>query len=179
MITVISGTNRKGSKTRIFAAYCAAQLKIKTEETIQFIALEDIPHDWFFADMYSPTKQAKSLAALQDETILPAQKFLILSPEYNGGMPGALKLFIDAVSVREYAANFKGKKAALIGISSGRSGNIRGCDQGANVLSHVGVQVMPNKLPISQIEGLLEGDVITDKGTLETLDQYLEAFLAF
>ncbi len=179
MITIISGTNRKGSKTRIFAAYCAEQLKTKTQEAVEFIALEDIPHDWFFADMYKPSEQAKSLAELQDKAILPAQKFLILSPEYNGGMPGALKLFIDAISIREYVANFKGKKAALIGIASGRAGNLRGCDQGTTVLNHVGVQVMPNKLPISQIGSLLEGKTITDKATLDTLDQFLDAFLAF
>lgn len=179
MITVISGTNRKGSKTRIFAAHCVAQLRAKTQEEIVLIALEDIPHDWFFADMYNPKQQVKSLMDLQDKAILPAQKFLVLSPEYNGGMPGALKLFIDAISVREYAANFKGKKAALIGIASGRAGNLRGCDQGTAVLNHVGVQVMPNKLPISQIGELLENNTITDKATLETLDTYLDDFLKF
>ncbi len=179
MITVINGTNRKNNKTRIFADYCYQWLQTNSSEKVELIALEDLPHDWFFADMYDAKQQATSLAALQDKAILPAQKFVILSPEYNGGIPGALKLFIDAISIREYAANFKGKKAALIGIASGRAGNLRGCDQLTTILNHVGTQVMPNKLPISQIGGLLENDKITHQGTLDALHQQLEAFLAF
>ena len=179
MITVISGTNRTNSMTSVVARHCVEQLQAKTTEEVQYIDLATIPHDWFFADMYNPQQQAKSLAALQDEAILPAQKFIIVSPEYNGGVTGALKLFIDAISIREYAANFRGKKAALIGVASGRAGNLRGCDQLVSILNHVGMTTLPNSLPISQIGGLVEDGKLTNEGTIEALSKQLDTFLAF
>ena len=169
MITVISGTNRKDSKTAMVAKYCYDQLKGKTTEAVHFIDLAEIPHDWFFPDMYDAKNQAASLAKLQDESIFPAQKFLVVSPEYNGGLAGVLKLFIDAVSIREYAANFKEKKAALIGVASGRAGNLRGCDQLAAILNHVGTVVLPNKLPISQIGAVSDENGINNEGTMAVI----------
>lgn len=179
MITVISGVNRPNSMTALVASHCVERLKAKTSEEVQYIDLAKIPHDWFSPDMYKADKQAKSLASVQDAAVLPAQKFVIVSPEYNGGMSGAFKLFIDGISIREYAANFKGKKATLIGVASGRAGNLRGCDQIASILNHVGMTTMPNKLPISQIDKLVKDGKIVDEGTIETLDKQLDAFLAF
>ena len=178
MVTVISGTNNKGNKTKIFAQYVYSRLKTKTDEVVHYLALDEITHDYFFPEMYK--NQASSLSKLQDEYILPAQKFVILSPEYNGGIPGSLKLFIDACSVREYSANFKNKKAALIGTASGRAGNLRGMDQLAQILNHVGTIVMPNKLPISSIGSVLnDKDEIVLDSTIKAIDKQLDDFLVF
>ncbi|MEL6925942.1 MAG: NAD(P)H-dependent oxidoreductase, partial [Bacteroidota bacterium] len=124
--------------------------------------------------------QTQSLSDIQDRIMIPAGKFVYVMPEYNGGFPGIVKLFIDACSVREYAATFKGKKAALVGVATGRAGNLRGLDHMSGVLNHVGTIVMPNKLPISSISKLQNGHGnIDDPDTLKTLDQYVEDFLSF
>ncbi|MEL6717380.1 MAG: NAD(P)H-dependent oxidoreductase [Bacteroidota bacterium] len=178
MITVISGTNNNGNKTSIFAQHTFEVLKSKTSETVKFLDLEHIPHDYFSPEMYD--RQAASITKIQDEYIIPAEKFYIISPEYNGGISGALKLFLDACSIREYKASFKGKKAALIGIASGRAGNLRGLDQLSSILNHVGTIVLPNKLPISSIKSLLnEQEEIVASGTLTAIEQQLDAFLNF
>jgi NAD(P)H-dependent FMN reductase len=62
-------------------------------------------------------------------------------------VPGSLKLFIDACSVREYKQNFKGKKAALVGIASGRAGNLRGMDHLTGVMF---VDRVTNQLALTQ-----------------------------
>ena len=178
MITVISGTNRKNSECLKFARLYFEMLKESTEEEVKLLALEHIPYDWFFPEMY--TRQAPSLKRLQDEYILPATKFVFVTPEYNGSFPGAVKLFIDACTVRKYTSNFKGKKAALVGIATGRAGNLRGMEHLTGVLNFLGTVVMPDKLPISRISDLKdgEGDVI-DEGTLEAMRIHALEFLEF
>jgi NAD(P)H-dependent FMN reductase len=180
MITVISGTNRRNSEALHFAKHYQRLLASKTDEPVKLLALESIPHDWFSPDMYEGDGQVPSLAALQNEYMLPAMKFLFVIPEYNGGFPGALKLFLDACSVRDYRLTFFGKKAALVGVASGRAGNLRGIDHLTGILHHVGTIVLPKVLPISSIEKLMDGDGnLTDPATLAVIERQVDAFLAF
>lgn len=178
MITVISGSNRRGTECLTFAGLYADMLRAHTNDEVKLLALDKIPHDWFYPEMYE--KPAASLLAIQDEFILPADKFAFFSSEYNGGFNGALKLFLDGVSVRHYRKNFNGKKAALIGVASGRAGNLRGMDHLTGVLHHVGAIVMPNKLPISRIEQLLNAEGgLEDAVTREVLENHAREFIAF
>jgi chromate reductase, NAD(P)H dehydrogenase (quinone) len=178
MITIISGTNRKDSECLQFAKIYQDILIQKNAGSVKLLALEQIPHDWFHPDMYD--YQSDSLSALQDEYMIPAEKFIYISPEYNGSFPGVVKLFIDACSVREYRRTFKGKKAALAGVATGRAGNLRGMDHLTGILNHVGTIVLPNKLPISRINDLKngEGEVI-DPATLKAIEAQLDELLAF
>ena len=180
MITVISGTNRRNSGALEFARHYANVLSSKTSDAVKLLELENIPHDWFHPDMYETASQSPSLARLQDEYMLPAQKFVYIVPEYNGGFPGVLKLFIDACSIRHYKKTFYGKKAALIGIASGRAGNLRGLDHLTGILNHVGTIVLPDRLPISSIEKLMDDDGnIRDAATLEVIEKQIDDFLLF
>ena len=53
-------------------------------------------------------------------------------------------------------------------------------DHLTGVFHHVGTMVMPNKLPISKCEDLMDKKgIITDKNTLEAVDNYLEEFLTY
>lgn len=180
MITIIASTNRKNSDTSRFAGHYLMLINQQTDEEVQLLKLEEIPHDWFHPDMYSEKKQTPSLAKLQDQFILGAEKFVFIIPEYNGSFPGSLKLFLDACSVRKYKDNFKWKKVALVGVATGRAGNLRGMDHFADVLNHVGAVVLPNKLPISRIAALVdEAGTVIDAGTNEALQKQIQEFLAF
>ncbi len=180
MITVISGSNRAHSATAHFAKAYAELLRNLTSEEVKLLLLEEIPHDWFHPLMYKEDYQTPSLAQLQEEFMIPAEKFVYVSSEYNGSFPGALKLFIDGCSIRQYKATFKNKKAALVGVASGRAGNLRGMDHLTGVLHHVGTIVMPNKLPISGVKDLVDKDgKVVDVGTLKAMGQHGEEFLAF
>lgn len=180
MITVISGTDRRKSESLNFAKKYVERIQIKTNVPVKLLAMEDMPHDWWHVDMYESGEQTPSLAQLQDEYVLPAEKFVFVSPEYNGSFPGVLKLFLDACSVRAYKASFKNKKAALVGIATGRAGNLRGMDHLTGVLNHLGIIVLPNKVPISKIDQLYdENGNIVDVATLLTIEKQVDEFLAF
>ena len=72
-------------------------------------------------------------------------------------------MFIDALSVRKYEETFSGKVAALIGIASGRAGNLRGMEHLTGVLNFLKMHVYPDKLPISGIK-----EIIDNSGELDT-----------
>lgn len=179
MITVINGTNRSENNTDIFADHFFELIQQKSAEPVKYLALHSIPHDWFSPEMYDSKHQSATITALQDELISPANKFFIVSPEYNGGVPGVLKLFIDAISVRNYSTNFKNKKIGLAGVASGRAGNLRGMDQLTQFFHHMGGIVMPKQLPISSIKGLLKDDIIIEAATLEAMEKHVDSFLKF
>lgn len=180
MITVFSGTNRKNSNSAIIATHIYELLQLHSEESVQLLKLEDLPNDLLHTNMYEAAQQSKALAEIQDQYLIPAQKFFFVVPEYNGGIPGILKLFIDACSIRAYNASFKGgKKAALVGISSGRSGCLRGMEYMTGFLNYLSIQVLPNKLPISSVESLLDTHHITDENTRNVLESQVMDFLKF
>lgn len=180
MITVIASTNRNKSEAFRFAQHAQNILQEKGAES-RLLNLADLPSEMFHADMYAgPEQQAPELSQIQDEFILPAKKFLFVIPEYNGGVPGALKLFIDACSVRDLKSSFKDKKAALLGIAAGRSGNLRGMLHFVGVLNYLGVVVMPNLQPISGIGKLVgKSGVIEDPATLGIIEQHAENLMEF
>lgn len=181
MITVISGTNRKGSRCRAFAyKYYEFLSEVLGTKQVRFLALEDIPQTWLSASMYEDGGQHSDLAKIQDEYILPADGFVFISPEYNGSFPGILKLFIDACSVRNYARNFKGKKAALVGVATGRAGNLRGMSHLAGVLHYLGATTLPNQLPISSIAQLMNSSrEVTHPETLAVMKTHAQEFAQF
>ena len=178
MITVIAGTNRTNSRTRLVATYAFDYLKEATNEDIRFFSLEDLPDDCFGNDIYSASGQSSALGKIQDEILIPAEKWCIFIPEYNGGIPGVFKYFIDAISMREYKATFFHKKICLTGVSAGRAGNLRGLDYMTTSFNYLKSHVYHNRLPISQIEKQLENDELQE-ATKELIQGQLDGFLTF
>lgn len=173
MITIISGTNRPSSNTLKVAKYYQRTLKLKGLETHLF-NLEDLPKTLISSDLYG--KRSPEFEAIQ-EMIVQTTKFLFIIPEYNGSFPGVLKTFIDAC---DFPDSFYDKKAALVGVSSGKYGNIRGIDHFGSVCSYLHLNVLPLRLHIATIKTELD-----DKGnffkedTLKFTDQQMEKFIAF
>ena len=177
MILILSGTNRPGSNTRKVAEYVLKSTKEITEQDVKFLSLEDVPHSIFHDQMYSGDNMPDEIVAIQEKYILPANKMIILSPEYNGSYAGVLKMFIDAMSVRKYAENFKDKSGALIGIASGRAGNLRGLEHLTGLLNYLGMHIHPNKLPVSSIGEVLGDDDIPNELCQEAINGLLKSYL--
>ncbi len=174
MITVISGTNRDGSNTRKVAKVYETYLKSLGEE-VKFCDLCEMPLDMLKNDMYG--NPSELFAKFQNELIVPAKKFVMVLPEYNGSFPGVFKLLIDACDI---GASFYGKKALLAGVAAGRAGNLRGLDNLTNMLNYIKVDVLQNKLPISGIKGLLdENDEFNHEDTIALIKAQVDQFLKF
>lgn len=154
--TVISGTNRPGSLTRQFAEVYFKQLK-ESGVDAEFFHLEKLPADVLSCDMYAKEKPP-AIQKIQ-EMFSRTDKFIFIFPEYNGSYPGIMKLLVD---VMDPGIAFHNRKAGLIGISTGRAGNLRGLDQFASVLHHMNVTVMPYLLPVSRVQAELTQGHLTE-----------------
>jgi chromate reductase, NAD(P)H dehydrogenase (quinone) len=180
MIVIISGTDRKDGLTHTLADHYFQEISKKTEEKVVVFSLENLPPDLYGPNMYKKDTLSDAFQTIENELLIPANKFVFVIPEYNGTFPGILKLFIDAASIRSKMAIFKGKKAALVGVSTGRAGNIRGLEHFTSVMMFMGVAVLPQLLPLSLFHKLLNDDKqIQDEGTLKVIDGQIDGFLGF
>lgn len=178
MILVLSATNRVGSKTKIVADEAFDYLSKHYEGEVRFLSLEDVPASAFGLGMYKPENMPNDLMRIQDELLIPADKWLIIAPEYNGSYPGIFKMFIDAISVRRYKETFAGRKAGLIGVSSGRAGNLIGMSHMVAFLSYLKLTMFPVNLPLSSIETLVEDGKLKENA-LSVLHSHLNTYLAW
>jgi chromate reductase, NAD(P)H dehydrogenase (quinone) len=180
MIVIISSTDRKDGLTHTLANHYFQEISKKTDEEVVIFSLENLPIDLYGSGMYNKDTLSDAFQKIENNLLIPAKKFLFVIPEYNGSFPGILKLFIDAASIRSKMAIFKGKKAALVGLSTGRAGNIRGLEHFTSIMMFMGVSVLPNLLPISLFNKLLnDKKAIQDEGTLKVIDGQIDTFLRF
>lgn len=173
MITIINATNRPDNKTRVVVdAY--NELLQETGAETQIFDMAELPADFIFNASYG--KKSPEMEAIITNRLDPADKLIVISPEYNGSFPGVFKAFIDAI----HPKHFYGKKAALVGVASGRAGNLRGMDHLTDVLHHLGVEVLSYKVPISRLDALMQGQQqLTDEETLNTLRRQIRRLAAF
>ncbi len=166
MYTIISGTNRSGSYTiKIAGQY--QQILAGKGVTASLVSLEDL----------DVSKRNAAIRKLEEDILIPTTKFIFISPEYNGSIPGVLKSLIDISDIQK---DWWGKKALLTGVSTGRAGNIRGMEHFTGILNYVKMVVHPNKLPISVVDKLAdENGLIIDKGTLDAISSQLDEFIVF
>jgi len=173
MITIISSTNRPGSSTLKVARYYQKKLLEKGIEA-GLLSLAQLPPNILETDLYG--KRSPEFQKIQD-IVDAADKFIFIIPEYNGSFPGALKIFIDACS---FPGSFYEKKAALVGISSGKYGNIRGIDHFTGVCHYVHLNIMPLKLHIANIKSEFnEYSDLFKEDTLKFTDEQIEKFIRF
>ena len=113
---------------------------------------------------------------MEKKWLQPAEKYIFISPEYNGSIPGVLKCLIDVSDSRKV---WKGKKALLTGVSKGRAGNLRGMDHLTSIMHYVGTVVHPNKLPISIVDTLFDDEEMAHRETLRVINHQLDEFIKF
>lgn len=166
MITVISGTNRSGSKT-LQVAHLYQRYFQEAGAAARVLSLEGI-------DVNDRTPHFEEIEA---SILIPTEKFVFITPEYNGSIPGVMKAFIDMCRI---PVCFYNKKALLTGVADGRAGNLRGMEHFTGILHHMGMLVHPNKLPISVINKIMNSaGEFTDERTINTVKKQIGEFIAF
>jgi len=173
MITIISGTNRPNSATLKLAKYYQSQLSAKGQDC-HLLSLTDLPAGLIASDLYG--KRSDEFKPIQ-ELISATSKFLFVIPEYNGSFPGVLKTFIDAC---DFPDSFYEKKAALVGLSSGRYGNIRGVEHFTGVCGYMHIHLLPLRIYIPFVRQELndEGNLCQPE-TVKFTNEQIDKFIAF
>jgi chromate reductase, NAD(P)H dehydrogenase (quinone) len=166
MITIISGSSRGDNNTKKVAL---AYQQLLTEQNIstRFLTLDEV----------TVHHRDDDFRKMEETFLIPADKFIIIMPEYNGSYPGILKLMIDNTDVSKVWWH---KKVLLTGVSTGRAGNLRGMEHLTGSLLHMKMHVHPNRLPISVVNKLMnEEGRFTDTATLQAINTQLDEFLSF
>ena len=173
MITVICATHRPQNLTQKVVSQYATILEALGQE-VQIFNMSELPEGFVFNDSFGGRTAATQ--EIINQKLIPADRLVIVAPEYNGSYPGVFKAFLDGVKPQIW----KGKKAALVGVASGRAGNLRGLGHLTDVLHHLRIEVFSLQVPLSKIEGLLnEEHELTDEATLKVLKAQAQEFLEF
>ncbi|WP_210518999.1 NADPH-dependent FMN reductase [Hymenobacter terricola] len=175
MITVLAGTNRPNSRARRIANYYRTVLTDLGAES-QILDLAELPVDFIGTALYHNAgthAEFNRLAHMLDA----GNKLVIITPEYNASFPGALKAFIDGLS---YPGGIQGKKAALVGLSSGGQGGLLAMAHLTDVLMYLGTAVLPQRVRLPFInQDLNAEDGLNHDLSRQLLREQAEALLAF
>ena len=166
MITIIAGTNRPDSMTLRTANLYHKFLSERSIEN-QVLSLEN-KQVW---------ERGAAMLAVEQQYLIPANKFIFVMPEYNASFPGILKLMMDNSDIKK---SWWYKKAMLVGISDGRAGNVRGIEHMTAILNYLKVNVLYNKLILSRINDEINtaGNLIKPE-TQRLMEQQVEQFMVF
>jgi NAD(P)H-dependent FMN reductase len=116
-IPVILGTARKGRQSEKVANFVFKQL---TSNSIEAEIIDVRDFCLTTTDGSGDSELAKKFAS----KITKSSAIIIVSPEYNHGYPGELKIVLDLL-YKEYF----GKPVAFCGVSSGNFGGVRAVEQ--------------------------------------------------
>ena len=122
-------------------------------------------------------EKGEEMSSLQQQFLIPAEKFVFIMPEYNGSFPGILKTMIDNSDIKNC---WWYKKAMLVGVADGRGGNLRGIEHMTNILHYMRMNVMYNKLPLSRINDEMdqEGNLL-QPATAKAIETQIDEFIKY
>ncbi|KAA9339120.1 NAD(P)H-dependent oxidoreductase [Hymenobacter busanensis] len=175
MITIVAGTNRPHSRARRVANLYAALLR-EYAAPHQILDLVELPADFLTTALYDNAGLHTGFNHLAQQAS-DADKLVFIVPEYNCSFPGALKAFIDGLP---YPGGIRGKKAALVGLSSGGQGGLLALSHLTDVLMYLGTAVLPQRVRLPFIDQHLTDDgQLTHPLYLQLLREQAELLLRF
>ncbi len=178
MLQIISSTNRPNSHTYLVSK--SIQNILSENIPSHVLSLENLNNvDLISATMFSKNRPSDIITEWQQNHLIPSSRWIIVVPEYNGSYPGILKFLLDVLSVQQAKDTFYGKKVGLVGVSTGRAGNLRGMDHLTGVLHYLNMEVMPFKLPISTIDKFILPDQSFSDTVRLPLEDFINRFLSY
>jgi NAD(P)H-dependent FMN reductase len=151
-IVVISGTNRSNACTRKVAGAILRRYEAIEGVDAMLLDLAELPMALLSPGAYSSKPDAYAPFA---EAVLAADGLHIVTPEYNGGMPGALKLFIDHLP---FPQSFERRPVCFTGLSAGRWGALRPVEQLQGVFGYRNAYQLPDRVFIPGVSKAVGDD---------------------
>ena len=173
MIAIIVGTNRPDSNTRKVAAQ-VERIYQELGVPLRVLDLAQMPPEIFLPTSYAQKPKGFQFFA---QTILDAAGLAVITPEYNGGMPGVLKYFIDMLKFPE---SFQGRPVCFVGLAAGMWGALRPVEQLQAVFSYRNAHLYPERVFLPNIHALLNDQgQVTDPEILQRLKGQASGFADF
>ena len=173
-VFAFSGSLRTGSFNEQLLAVAVKGLREKGVEVDQWgFKAANIPiYDPDVHDTQPPAAMVDFKARVRSATGL-----LLVSPEYNYSIPGALKNLFDFASRPPAENPFRGKVTAQLGATPGPGGTLQAQIMIRHVLSGLGCHTLPGSFTISKAGEAFEAAGLKEEGQRKTLDGFLSRFI--
>ena len=158
MITLVAGTNRPGSNTRKIARQIE-QIYRELETPLAVVDLAELPPEIFHPNSYA--EKPVSFRRFAD-AILESDGLVIVTPEYNGSVPGILKYFIDMLKFPE---SFERRPVCFVGLGAGIWGALRPVEQLQMIFGYRNAFLYPDRVFLARVNDLLD-----DQGRLKDVE---------
>jgi chromate reductase, NAD(P)H dehydrogenase (quinone) len=170
---LVVGTNRPGSHTRKVASH-VEEIYRELKTPLKVLDLAQLP-----PEIFSPTSYAekpRSFAPFADG-ILQSTGLIVVTPEYNGSLPGVLKYFIDMLKFPE---SFEARPVCFVGLAAGMWGALRPVEQLQAIFGYRNAYVFPERVFMPKINDLLDANGrIKDPEIVERLREQQKGFIEF
>lgn len=178
-VIAFAGSTRKESYNKKLVEVVAEQARTAGAE-VEVLDLSDYPTPLYDGDLESEHGLPEKAAELKKK-FDGADAIVIASPEYNGSLTAVLKNTIDWLS-RPGAVEgsvFQGKTALLVSASPGGLGGLRGLRHLREILTNLGVLVVPGQRAVSAAHNAFEENgKLKDEKLQEQLDGLVKDFLS-
>jgi NAD(P)H-dependent FMN reductase len=163
-VPLILGTAREGRRSEAVARFLLERVRAYGIET----QLVD-PRDYRLPA--TDDTKTSDTARRYGEIIVPADGFIIVSPEYNHGSPGELKMMLDML-FEEYAR----KPVGICGVSSGYFGGVRMLEQMRLVTLDYGMTPIREALHFPNVKTLFDeaGNITDPEGQEKRITKFLD-----
>jgi chromate reductase, NAD(P)H dehydrogenase (quinone) len=173
MITLIAGTNRPGSNTRKVVEQLA-EIYTGLKVPLRVLDLAQLP-----PEIFSPSSYAEKPAAFQPfaDAVLQSSGLHVVTPEYNGSLPGVLKYFIDMLKFPE---SFEWRPVCFTGLAAGIWGALRPVEQLQAIFAYRNAYLYPERVFLPQVNNLLDAKGrLKDAELLKRLESQAAGFVGF
>ena len=175
-ILVFAGSLRADSCNKKFARE-AARLAKEAGHDAEFLDLKDYPMPVYDGDIEATSGIPERTKALSTK-IAEAHGIILATPEYNAGIPGALKNVIDWLS-RDKPVTLKDKHLLLLAASPGALGGTRALWHTRKPFEQLGVHVYPSMMGLNDAYNAFDSaGKLKDEKKLQQLKDVVLPFLA-
>lgn len=172
-VLILAGSHRRDSWTVQVAQELPRLAPAGTSFTL-YAGLEELPFYSQDLDVEDVASAPVLVTALR-EAIRRADALVVLTPEYNGSLPGVLKNAIDWASRPRGAAALDGLHAAVIGVSPSPRGAQWAAADAVKVLRVAGADVVDETTSIASVYRVLEAGRLVDSELEASLISVLAA----
>lgn len=173
-ILALSGSLRRDSHNTALAR-AAARCAPEGAEIELYDGLGDLPPYDADIDGEDPPASVRDLR----RRIAAADALVVVTPEYNGSVPGVLKNAIDWASRPPEDAVLRGKTVAVAGATTGQYGAIWAQQDLRRILGIAGARVIAGEIPVARAhEKFDEAGNLTDPLVLARLREQLSTLVA-
>lgn len=173
MITMVVGTNRPGSNTRKVASHIE-EIYRELGTPLKVLDLAQLP-----PEIFSPTSYAEKPKSFLpfSEGVLQSTGLVVVTPEYNGSLPGVLKYFIDMLKFPE---SFEERPVCFVGLGAGMWGALRPVEQLQAIFGYRNAYLYPERVFMPRINDLLDDNGrIKDAEIVERIREQQKGFIEF